>query len=83
MYKRQVDSLRRHVGVIFQDFFRYDFTLRENIAVGDIEKLEDRAAIQQAAERSLADSVAARLRGGYDQLLGRRFESGVDLSGGE
>ncbi len=78
-----VDSLRRHVGVIFQDFFRYDFSLRENIAVGDIEKLDDSAAIHEAAERSLADSVAARLKGGFDQLLGRRFEGGVDLSGGE
>lgn len=78
-----VESLRRHVGVIFQDFFRYDFPLLENIAVGDIKKLEDRPAIEQAAERSLADSVAARLREGFDQLLGRRFEGGVDLSGGE
>jgi ATP-binding cassette subfamily B protein len=78
-----VESLRRHVGVIFQDFFRYDFTFRENIAVGDIAQLEDAPAIHAAAERSLADSVAARLKGGYDQLLGRRFEGGVDLSGGE
>ena len=78
-----VESLRRHVGVIFQDFFRYDFTLRENIAVGDIEKLDDSPAIHTAAERSLADTVAARLKGGFDQLLGRRFEGGVDLSGGE
>ncbi|MEO8138994.1 MAG: ABC transporter ATP-binding protein [Gemmatimonadota bacterium] len=78
-----VESLRRHVGVIFQDFFRYDFTLRENIAVGDIEKLDDSQAIHAAAERSLADTVATRLKGGFDQLLGRRFEGGVDLSGGE
>jgi ATP-binding cassette subfamily B protein len=78
-----VESLRRHVGVIFQDFFRYDFPLRENIAVGDIERLLDQPAIVAAAERGLADSVAARLAGGFDQLLGRRFEGGVDLSGGE
>jgi ATP-binding cassette subfamily B protein len=78
-----VESLRRHVGVIFQDFFRYDFTLRENIAVGDIARLQDTSAIHVAAERSLADSVAARIKGGFDQLLGRRFEGGVDLSGGE
>jgi ATP-binding cassette subfamily B protein len=78
-----VESLRRHVGVIFQDFFRYDFVLRENIAVGDIDKLPDRDAIAVAAERSLADTVAAGLPGGYDQLLGRRFGGGVDLSGGE
>jgi len=78
-----VDSLRARVGVIFQDFFRYDFPLRENIAVGDIARLLDQPAIESAAERSLADSVAARLRGGFAQLLGRRFEGGVDLSGGE
>ena len=78
-----VESLRRHVGVIFQDFFRYDFPLRENIAVGDIERLLDQPAIVAAAARGLADSVAARLTRGFDQLLGRRFEGGVDLSGGE
>jgi ATP-binding cassette, subfamily B, bacterial len=78
-----VDSLRRNVGVIFQDFVRYDFLLRENIAVGNIERLEDDPAIESAAQRSLADSVAGRLGGGYAQMLGRRFEGGVDLSGGE
>jgi ATP-binding cassette subfamily B protein len=78
-----VESLRRNVGVIFQDFVRYDFLLGENIAVGDVERIEERPAIEAAAERSLANTVAARLPGGYDQLLGRRFEGGVDLSGGE
>jgi ATP-binding cassette, subfamily B, bacterial len=78
-----VESLRRNVGVIFQDFVRYDFLLRENIAVGNIERLEDEPAIESAAQRSLADSVANRLGGRYAQMLGRRFEGGVDLSGGE
>src|SRR3954469_7084747 len=78
-----VESLRRNVGVIFQDFVRYDFLLKENIAVGNIERLEDTPAIEGAAQRSLADSVAARLGSGYRQMLGRRFEGGVDLSGGE
>jgi ATP-binding cassette subfamily B protein len=78
-----VESLRRNLGVIFQDFVRYDFLLRENIAVGNIDRLEDPPAIEGAAQRSLADSVAARLAGGYGQMLGRRFEGGVDLSGGE
>ena len=78
-----VTSLRRHVGVIFQDFVRYDFLLRENIAVGNIEHREDLPAIEDAAQRSLADTVAARLAGRYDQMLGRRFDGGVDLSGGE
>jgi ATP-binding cassette, subfamily B, bacterial len=78
-----IDSLRRNVGVIFQDFVRYDFIMRENIAVGNIDRLDDQARIQGAAERSLADSVAGRLAGRYDQMLGRRFEGGVELSGGE
>jgi ATP-binding cassette, subfamily B, bacterial len=76
-------SLRRNVGVIFQDFVRYDFLLRENIAVGNISRLEDQPGIEGAAARSLADTVARRLQGGYAQMLGRRFEGGVDLSGGE
>ncbi len=76
-------DLRRNVGVIFQDFVRYDFLLRENIAVGNIGRLDDQTGIEGAAGRSLADSVASRLAGGYGQMLGRRFEGGVDLSGGE
>jgi ATP-binding cassette, subfamily B, bacterial len=76
-------SLRRNVGVIFQDFVRYDFLLRENIAVGNIGRLEDQPGIEVAAGRSLADTVAKRLAAGYAQMLGRRFEGGVDLSGGE
>jgi ATP-binding cassette subfamily B protein len=78
-----LDDLRRNVGVIFQDFVRYDFLLRENIAVGDIGRLGDEPLIQSSAERSLADTVAARLPRRYEQMLGKRFEGGMDLSGGE
>jgi ATP-binding cassette, subfamily B, bacterial len=78
-----IESLRRNVGVIFQDFVRYDFLLKENIAVGNIDRVADEPAIKTAAERSLADSVAQRLTGRYEQMLGKRFEGGVDLSGGE
>ena len=78
-----IDSLRRNIGVIFQDFVRYDFLLKENIAVGNIGRIGDEPAIRTAAERSLADSVAQRLGGKYDQMLGKRFDGGVDLSGGE
>jgi ATP-binding cassette subfamily B protein len=78
-----IESLRRNIGVIFQDFVRYDFLLRENIAVGNIAEIENEPVIHEAAERSLADTVAERLGGRYDQMLGRRFEQGVDLSGGE
>jgi ATP-binding cassette subfamily B protein len=78
-----IESLRQNVGVIFQDFVRYDLVLRENIAVGNIDRLDDRPRIEGAAERSLADTVVRRLAGRYDQMLGRRFEGGVELSGGE
>jgi ATP-binding cassette, subfamily B, bacterial len=78
-----LEDLRRNVGVIFQDFVRYDFLLRENIAVGNIERLNQDAQIESAAQRSLADTVAARLPGRYEQMLGKRFEGGMDLSGGE
>jgi ATP-binding cassette subfamily B protein len=76
-------SLRRNIGIIFQDFVRYDFVLRENIGVSQVEALDDDARIREAARRSLADSVAGRVAKGYDQMLGRRFEGGVELSGGE
>ena len=76
-------ALRRAVGVIFQDFFRYDLVARENISVGWIDALDDQARIVDAAEKSLAAAVIAGLDGGYDQMLGRRFEGGANLSGGE
>ncbi len=78
-----LDELRRAVGVIFQDFFRFDLTARENIAVGKIEASEDEPRIRDSAEKSLAAGVIARLEEGYDHMLGRRFEGGADLSGGE
>ncbi len=78
-----LESLHRNIGVIFQDFVRYEFLLRENIAVSEIVASEDRERIEEAARRSLADAVARRLAGGYEQQIGRRFEGGVELSGGE
>lgn len=78
-----LDDLYREVGVIFQDFMRYEMTARENIAAGRIEELENRHEIELAAHKSLADDVIAKLPLQYEQQLGRRFESGVDLSGGE
>jgi ATP-binding cassette, subfamily B, bacterial len=78
-----LEDLYREIGVIFQDFMRYEMTARENIAVGKIEQIEDLPALTEAAHKSLADDVIARLPAKYEQMLGRRFESGVDLSGGE
>lgn len=77
------DELRAAVGVIFQDFVRYDMRVRENIAVGRIEARDDEARIMESARKSLAMDVAERLAGGLDQMLGRRFEGGANLSGGE
>jgi ATP-binding cassette, subfamily B, bacterial len=78
-----LEDLYREIGVIFQDFMRYEMTARENVAVGRIEEIEDIEAIEAAAHKSLADEVVAKLPGKYEQMLGRRFENGVDLSGGE
>jgi ATP-binding cassette subfamily B protein len=76
-------DLHSEIGVIFQDFMRYEMTARENIAIGRVEIEHTASDIEYAAEKSMASDVIAKLRDGYDQMLGRRFEGGVDLSGGE
>jgi ATP-binding cassette, subfamily B, bacterial len=76
-------EMRANIGVIFQDFVRYNFTAADNIAVGRIEARDDRARIVAAAERSLADEVIRKLPQRYDQIIGKRFRTGIDLSGGE
>lgn len=78
-----LDDLRANVGVIFQDFVRYHLTAGENIGVGQIDAMYDQDRIRGAARRSMADEVIERLPNGYDQLVGRRFKTGVDLSGGQ
>jgi ATP-binding cassette subfamily B protein len=79
----ELESLRRAVGVIFQDYVTYFFSASENIGVGRIRDIEDRALIEDAAEKSGAAEVIARLPKGYDTTLGRWFDEGVQLSGGE
>ncbi len=76
-------DLYREIGVIFQDFMRYEMTARENIAVGQIDQISNLSVLRHSARKSLADEVVGKLPAGYDQMLGRRFEGGVDLSGGE
>jgi ATP-binding cassette, subfamily B, bacterial len=78
-----LEELRSHIGVIFQDFVRYYFSATDNIAVGRIEARDDHGRITDAARRSVADEVIARLPKGYEQMLGKLFKGGVDLSGGE
>jgi ATP-binding cassette subfamily B protein len=76
-------ELRSNIGVIFQDFVRFHLTAADNIAVGRIEARGDRSRIAAAAAQSGADEVIARLPGGYDQVIGKRFRTGMELSGGE
>lgn len=78
-----IDELRANIGVIFQDFVRYHLTAGENIGVGLVEAMDDKARIRHAAQRAMADEVIATLPQGYDQIIGRRFKNGVDLSGGQ
>jgi ATP-binding cassette subfamily B protein len=107
-----VADVRRAIGVIFQDFVRYDMRFDENVGLGEVDRVreyldagsalsepaaslvdgaprseeayaETPLAITDAAEKSLASSLLPRLPGAYRQMLGRRFEGGVDLSGGE
>ncbi len=78
-----LEALRGSMGVIFQDFVRYNFSAGDNIAVGRIEARDDLARVERAASRSQADEVIERLPGGYDQRIGKRFKNGVELSGGE
>lgn len=78
-----INELRMQVGVIFQDYLRYQMTFAQNIAVGNINEQQNRNLIVDAAQQSLADALAEKLPGQYDQMLGKRFSEGVELSGGE
>ncbi len=78
-----LEDLHREMGVIFQDFMRYEMTARENIAVGRVEEINNLELLQTAARKSMADGIVGKLPERYEQMLGRRFDRGVDLSGGE
>ena len=78
-----LQSLHQRFGVIFQDFVRYQFSVRENIGFGQIDAAEDMARIRAAADRGGATEVIEGLPEGYESVLGRRWERGQELSGGE
>jgi ATP-binding cassette, subfamily B, bacterial len=78
-----LEDLWKEIGVIFQDFVHYEMTAAENIGVGRIEEANNPFRIRAAAMKTFAERVIQKLPKGYDQLLGKRFEGGVDLSGGE
>jgi ATP-binding cassette subfamily B protein len=76
-------DLSEQMAAIMQDFVRYEMTAAENVGVGRIEERNDSDRLVGAAQKSLADEVIERLPLGYGQMLGRKFQGGVDLSGGE
>ena len=78
-----VDVLRRRIGVIFQNFVRYQFTVGENIGVGDVEHLENKTNWQTAAQKGMAQSFIDQLPQSFQTQLGRWFKEGQELSGGQ
>ncbi len=78
-----LSQLRKSVSIVFQDYARYDLTVQENIGIGRIEDIENREVVQKSARAAGADSFISRLKKGYDTVLGKTFDEGVDLSGGE
>jgi ATP-binding cassette subfamily B protein len=83
MREYDLNELRKNVSIIFQDYMRFQLPAGENIAVGNIEGVEDQASIESSALKSLADTVINKLPEKYKQMLGKRFRGGVELSGGE
>ena len=77
------EALRAHIGVIFQDFLRYQFTVGENLGVGQLSVFDDKASWQQAAEKGGAADFIDRLPATYNTQLGRWFKGGQELSGGQ
>ena len=78
-----LQQLRKSVSIVFQDYARYDLTVQENIGIGRIEDIENRALVENSAQAAGADSFISRLKKGYDTVLGKTFDEGIDLSGGE
>ena len=78
-----INDLRMQIGIIFQDYLRYQMTIAQNIAAGNINEKENRPLIKTSAEQSLANLFIEEYHDTYDQQLGRRFNEGVELSGGQ
>ncbi|HEY5464054.1 MAG TPA: ABC transporter ATP-binding protein [Hanamia sp.] len=78
-----IADLRKNIGIIFQDYLRYQMSFAQNISVGNIDEQHNLPLIKLSAEKSLAHLLAEKLPEKYDQALGRRFNNGIELSGGE
>jgi ATP-binding cassette subfamily B protein len=76
-------TLRRRIGVIFQDFSRYQLIVGENVGVGDVAHFDDEARWREAAQKGMADSFVGSLPASYNTQLGKWFKGGVELSGGQ
>jgi ATP-binding cassette subfamily B protein len=77
------DALRQRIGVIFQDFARYQFLVGENIGVGDVRYFDEAERWAEAAEKGMAETIVAELPKGYETQLGKWFKGGQELSGGQ
>jgi len=77
------EEYRSNIGVIFQDFVRFMFTAKENIFVGNITEKDNQTLIETAATKSLADVIINKFKNRYDQMLGKKFKGGTELSGGQ
>jgi len=77
------EVLRKRFGVLFQDYNQYQLKIRENVGLGSVEHLEDEPRIERAVEHGGAGEIVASLEGGLDALLGRWFQDGAELSGGQ
>jgi len=82
---REFDTaeMRREIGAMFQDYVDYQATASENIGLGNVPEITDREAIVSASKQAGSDELITGLPEGYDTALGKWFDAGVNLSGGE
>ena len=78
-----LQDYRRNVSVVYQDFFRYDMSASDNVGLGQVDAIDKRSLVEAAAEKAGAHDIIRRLPNGYETILGKTFDQGVDLSGGE
>jgi ATP-binding cassette subfamily B protein len=78
-----LNQWHKQIGALFQDFIKYQFTFKENIIFGNLEKKDDMKALHDALKQSGAENYLADLPNGLEQIVGKTFDEGVDLSGGQ
>ena len=78
-----LEDYRRNVSIVYQDFFQYDMSASDNVGLGQVDAIDERSLVESAAKKSGADDIIHRLPNSYETILGKTFDEGVDLSGGE